>query len=201
MSIHKLTSFRRFAALMLGSSLILGVSLAACQPAQEESAVADRSGSVEPDEALNVSIEISGDISNEDIHAIAHHVEQNAAGDVAGARVEVQKIAGEGDGATINVTLLGSNLGDGAGIADDLRNSFAVLANANIAVTEADPGAENMPMVSSDAEDPDEATQEIIEQLKAQGIPEEAIHVEVSEDEQGHRKVEVKVHQEQVSEG
>ncbi len=200
MSIRKLTSFRSLAALTLGTSLILGVSLAACQPAQEDSVTADRSAPLQANEALQVSIEISGEVSKEQIHAIAQHVEQNGPGEIAGAQVAVNKTAGDEQGASIQVTLMGSNLGDGAGIADDLRGAFPVLADANIAVTEADPGANNMPMVHSDAEDPDEAAQEIIEQLKAQGIPEDAIHVEVSEDDEGHRKIEVKVHQEEVSE-
>jgi len=201
MSIRKPTSFRRLAALMLSSSIIFGVSLAACQPAQEDSVNADRSAPLEATEALSVAIEIAGDVSKEDLLAIAQHAEQNCPGTCSGAQVRVHKLDGDEQGTELQITLAGTNLGDGAGIADDLREAFPVLADADIVVSAADPGSQGMPMVHSDAEDVEAAKAEIIEQLKAQGIPEEAIHVEVSEDDEGHRKIEVKVDQEEVGEG
>lgn len=197
MSIRKPTSLRRLAALMLSSSIIFGVSLAACQPAQEDSVNADRSAPIEASEALSVTIEIAGVVSKEDLMAIAQHAEQNCPGTCSGAQVRVHQLEGDEQSSELHITLAGTDLGDGAGIADDLRETFPVLADADIAVAAADPGAQDMPTVHSDAEDAEDAKAEIIEQLKAQGIPEDAIHVEVSEDEEGHRKIEVKVEQDE----
>ncbi|MCB9756369.1 MAG: hypothetical protein H6713_41145 [Myxococcales bacterium] len=136
---------------------------------------------------MQITIDTTDELSEAQLHAIAQYVEQNAAGDVAGAKVKVRK---DGDSTALEVVLMGQNLGDGAGIEGQLKAQFPELASASISVGEAP--ADDEPMVHSDAEDPAVAEQEILEQLQEQGVEGE-INVEVNDDEEGHRQVEVKV--------
>lgn len=171
---------------------IATASVIACQPAADESTPAERSGQLGAAEAMNITIDIPGDaeLDQSQLHSIAQYVEQNADGEVGGAKVKVKKH--DEDGTTqMVITLMGQNLGNGDGLAADLKSNFPALANASIAVAEADPEA-NQPMAHSDAEDPEVAAQEIKDQLEAQGVDGD-INVEVSDDEDGNRRVEVKV--------
>lgn len=179
------TPTRPLAALVM--SLALAMSASACQPATDGAAPADRSGELGASEAMQITIDTTDELSEAQLHAIAQYVEQNAAGDVAGAKVKVRK---DGDSTALEVVLMGQNLGDGAGIEGQLKAQFPELASASISVGEAP--ADDEPMVHSDAEDPAVAEQEILEQLQEQGVEGE-INVEVNDDEEGHRQVEVQV--------
>ncbi len=171
-------------------SLAMVATAPGCQPASDGAEPADRSGQLGASEAMQITIDTEAELSQEQLHAIAQYIEQNAAGDVGGAKVKVHK---DGDATELEVVLMGSNLGDGAGLSDQLKAQFPELASASIAVGEAAPEAE--PMVHSDAEDPEVARQEIIEQLQEQGV-EGDIDVQVHDDEDGKRQVEVKVKKE-----
>ena len=177
-------------ALPLAVALSLAMIGSGCQPASDGAEPADRSGQLGASEAMQITIDTEAELTQEQLHAIAQYIEHNAAGEVGGAKVKVHK---DGDATEMEVVLMGSNLGDGAGISDQLKAQFPELASASIAVGEAEVEAE--PMVHSDAEDPEVARQEIIEQLQEQGV-EGDIDVEVHDDEDGKRQVEVKVKKE-----
>ncbi|MEZ4426505.1 MAG: hypothetical protein R3A51_02300 [Nannocystaceae bacterium] len=177
---------------LLAVSALAAAGVFACQPGINESSPANRDGQIENAEALEVAIELGAELDKEQLEAVAKHIEQNAAGQVMGARVRVEKTDGAGD--TLNVTLVGQNLGDGSGIADSVKAAFPALADANITVGAGQPP--ELPMAHSDADDPVVAEQEIVEQLQAQGV-EGDIQVDVSDEGDGKRRVEVKVTQEQ----
>jgi hypothetical protein len=182
------SSFSRLAPLGLSLALALG---AGCHNEGDE--VSPEGRSVEMTEGRAISIELPSDVEREQIHAVAKHVEHSLGGEVAGAKVKVMKDDEDGS-ANMVIELWGSDLPDQDEVTAGLRQQFAFLADASIAVEELDPEEGPQPEAidhESLDEDPEVAKQEIIDQLREQGV-EGDVDVEVSDGPDG-RRVEVKV--------
>ncbi|HRI10541.1 MAG TPA: hypothetical protein PKW35_22125 [Nannocystaceae bacterium] len=114
-------------------------------------------------------------------------------GDVAAAMVRLKKEDGGPDG--VEIELWGASLPAAAGVAGDLQGAFPALAGATIEAVPLEPGSgpQMAVMVEAPAEDatPEEAKQEILEQLEANGV-DGKIDVKVEDGEEG-RRIEVKV--------
>ncbi len=176
--------------LSLGFGLVLG---AGCHNDGEE--VSPRARSLDLSEGRAISVELPAGIEREQIHAVATHVESGLGADVAAAKVKVEKRDAEG-AATMVVELWGTNLPDEATLSTSLKSKFDFLANSSISVAVLDAEAGPTPaQAHSDAEDPEVARQEIIDQLHEQGVEGE-IAVEVSDGPDGRRiEVQVEDHQ------
>jgi hypothetical protein len=164
------------------------LALVACHAENDD--VSPESRSAEITEGRAVSIELSDGIEHEQVQAIAGHVENGFGADVAAAKVKVMQDH-EG-GATMVVELWGSGLPEESALEAGLAQEFPALANAAITVEALD-AADGPAQVEahSDAEDPEVAKQEIIDELRAQGV-EGDIEVDVEDGPDG-RRVEVQV--------
>lgn len=183
-------NFPRIASLsfLLGLSASLSVGLAACHGENEY--VSPEPRDVEITEGRAVSIELPDGVADEQIHAIASHVENGFGGDVAAAKVEV--MAADDGAATMVVELWGSGLPEDAALKSGLVAKFPELVGAVISIETLDESqGPAQTEVHSDAEDPEVARQEIEDQLRAQGV-EGDIHVDVEDGPEG-RRVEVQV--------
>lgn len=177
------------APLALSLALALG---AGCQNVGDDD-VAPEDRAMEITEGRAISIEIPSGVERDQIHAVAKHVEHQLGGDVAGASVKVKKTEAEGP-ATMVVELWGSNLPDAQAVSTGLKSEFGFLADAAISVEDLD--AEQGPTPAAIdhedlSDDPEQAKQEIIDQLREQGVEGE-IDVVIDDGPDG-RRVEVKV--------
>lgn len=182
------TVFIRLAPLGLSLALAFG---GGCQ--HENDDVSPESRHVEMTEGRSISLALPSDLEREQVHAIAEHIEHQLGGDVAAAKVKVMKDDDAGETSLV-VELWGSDLPDQATATTGLRQQFAFLADASIAVEELaledGPVPDSIDHESLD-EDPEVAKQEIIDQLRAQGVQGD-IDVQVSDGPDG-RQVEVQV--------
>ena len=177
------------APLALSLALALG---AGCQNAGDDD-VGPEDRTVEISEGRAISIEIPEGVERDQIHAVAKHVEHQLGGDVMGAKVKVEKTEADGP-ATMVVELWGNNLPDAQEVSSGLKSEFGFLADASIAVEELDPEQGPTPAAIDHealSDDPEQAKQEIIDQLREQGVEGE-INV-VIEDGPDGRRVEVDV--------
>ena len=121
--------------------------------------------------------------------AIARHIEGKAI-DTGAALVRMKK--DDQGGSSLEIALHAKTLPDSDSLAADLVAAFPELAGATIDTAPAADGGPEMPVVEvSDDLTPEEAKQEITQQLQAEGV-EGDIDVQV-EDGEGGRRIEVKV--------
>lgn len=173
--------FKSLAPLVIAVAAFVGA--AACQSEEDTHA-----RSAEIAGLPGIKVTISGvDLAHDKVQAIAKHLEGKAV-DTGAAMVRMKK---DGDVATLEIELFAKTLP--TDVAADLKAAFPELAAANIVTGAAQPGgSEPMPLVEVSKElSPAEAQQEIVEQLKAQGVDGD-IKVDVKDDGE-ERRIEVKV--------
>lgn len=140
-------------------------------------------------QGTEVQIDIPSGTDQDAMHEIAKYVESQA--NVAMAKVKIEK-HGDDDPSTMVVELWGQDL-HGVDFEGPLRSRFPALAQSRIDTVDLGgdmPGPGDQ-QYHSDAEDPEIARQEIIDQMRADGI-EGDIQVDVKDGPDG-RQVEVKV--------
>ena len=140
---------------------------------------------------LKVMISGAGALGPDEVRAISKHLEEK--GDVAAAMVRLKKK--DGGPEVVEIELWGATLPAAGSIAGDLQARFPGLAGATIEAAPLEPGSgpQMAVMVEATAEDasPEEAKQEILDQLEAGGV-DGKIDVKVEDGEEG-RRIEVKV--------
>jgi hypothetical protein len=139
-----------------------------------------------------------GAATPEQIQAIATHLEGTMK--VHDARVEVRQHTD--DATTVAIEIRGSGFPTDDAIVADLRKSFPALTNALIDVKATDPDARarpiELPEIDKDA-DPEEVEKKIVDELRARGEKGEIV-VDVEDEDDGKRKVEVKVERKELGE-
>lgn len=132
----------------------------------------------------------SATTTREDIDAVAQHLERTYP--VSAARVSVKRRPD--DATVVAIDLMGEDLPAPDALTAELRTAFPLLADAIIesravAAEQVEPD----PIEPQQGETPEQTRARIIEQLRAEGV-EGDITVDVRDDEQGRREVEVRVH-------
>lgn len=138
-------------------------------------------------QGTEVQVDIPGDVSPDGMKEIAKFIESQGAVAVAKVRVEKQ---GPDAPATMIMELWGDDL-HGVDFEAPLRERFPALADARIARVDLGGEGPGAAEYGSDAADPEVAKQEIIDQMRADGV-EGDIQVDVKDGPNG-REVEVKV--------
>lgn len=181
-------------------ALLCALNLGACQHSSDS--VSARSGELE--NAAGIKIMISGvaELTPTQVHAISQSVEGKSQS-VSAAMVRMEQ-DGEGQGenpASLEIELWGTGLPDSAVVISQLKADFPALADLQIEVVSLEPGSGPTPMVIEVDEEAtaEEAKAQIIEALQADGVEGE-IDVQI-EDDDGERRIEVKVEQHEEIEG
>lgn len=140
-----------------------------------------------------LKVTISGaDIAQDKVHAIAKHLEGKAV-DTGAAMVRLKK--DDQGPPSLEIEIFAKTLPAADSLAADLKAAFPELAGATITAAPAQSNAQQLPIVEVSHElSPEEAKQEIVEQLQAQGVDGQ-IDVQVQDGAEG-RRVEVKVEKE-----
>jgi hypothetical protein len=183
--------FKSLAPFFIAVAAFVGVT--ACQSEEDTHA---RNAEIAGLPGLKVTI-AGVDLGHDKVQAIAKHLEGKAV-DTGAALVRMKK--DDQGAATLEIELFAKTLPAGDGLAAELKAAFPELAGATISTGTAQPGgSEPLPLVEVSKElSPAEAQQEIVEQLKAQGVDGE-IKVEVKDDGE-ERRIEVKVEKQKVVE-
>ena len=181
-------------------ALLCALNLGACQHSSDS--VSARSGELE--NAAGIKIMISGvaELTPTQVHAISQSVEGKSQS-VSAAMVRMEQDAeGQGENpASLEIELWGTGLPDSAVVISQLKADFPALADLQIEVVSLEPGSGPTPMVIEVDEEAtaEEAKAQIIEALQADGVEGE-IDVQI-EDDDGERRIEVKVEQHEEIEG
>lgn len=179
-----------FAPIALLLTSFLG--LAACQG---EPNVEARAGELADLPGIKVTI-AGADLGHDKVQAIAKHLEAKAV-DTGAAMVRMQK--DDQGQASLEIELYAKSLPAGDALTADLKAAFPELAGAAISTAPAAGGAAlpDMPIVEvSDELSPEAARQEILDQLKAEGV-DGAVDVQIQDGADG-RRIEIKVEKTEV---
>ncbi|MEX1366652.1 MAG: hypothetical protein AB1Z98_26235 [Nannocystaceae bacterium] len=129
--------------------------------------------------------------SLEQVHAIVEHLEGQA--DVAGAKAAVHASA-DGEPTALTVDLWGQDMPSDEVFEADLRAEFPFLVEGSVVVGPVDGDADSLPGAGAhDEEDPEVLREQIIADLRAQGVEGE-IDVTITDGPDGRREVQVEVH-------
>lgn len=130
-----------------------------------------------------------GGATPDQLEAAARHVETLA--DVAAAKVKVR--AADDDATVVSVELWGADFPTDEKLTAALRDEFPFLKDAIITVAPMEEG-DQPPVVAGaeDEEDPEVLRQRIIDDLRAKGVEGEIV-VNIKDDGEGGREVEVRV--------
>lgn len=130
-----------------------------------------------------------GAASKEELEAAARHVETLA--DVAAAKVKMR--VADNDATVVSVELWGAEFPADEKLTEALRGEFPFLKDAIITVAPMEEG-DKPPVVEAAAEeeDPEVLRQRIIEDMRAKGVEGDII-VDIKDDGEGGREVEVRV--------
>ena len=188
---------QRMVRTLFPATLLCAVMATGCQQGGD----GPQARAAELAQASGIKITIQGaELGPEQVHELTKSIEGKAS-DVGAAMVRLKKDKDDPNApASVEIELWGSGLPASAGIADQLKADFPALASAQISVSDLEPGSGPQPIAVEADEDasPEEAKQQIIEQLEAEGVDGQ-IDVNV-EDVEGGRRIEVKVKKEEVAE-
>lgn len=167
----------------------LGCATQHDEPEPEPSA--ERDGEV-PLDGRRIEVTLPAEHSSlEQVHAIVEHLEGQA--EVAGAKAAVHASA-DGEPTALTVDLWGQGMPSDEVFEVDLRAEFPFLAEGSVVVGPADGDAEALPGAGAHEEDdPEVLREQIIADLRAQGVEGE-IDVTITDGPDGHREVQVQVH-------
>jgi hypothetical protein len=172
-------------ALLLGS--LLG---AACQNDPDVQARA-----AELAEMPGIKVTIAGaDLDPAKVHAIAQHLEGKAVD--TGAKM-VRMTKDDPGGSSLEIELYAKSLPASDAVVADLKASFPELAGATISTAPATGGGAELPVIEVSKDlTPEEAKQEILEQLQADGV-DGHVDVQIQDGAEG-RRIEVKIDKQEV---
>ncbi len=165
-------------------------ALAACHPASDDVAPTDNRDATadqSPMQAKRIVIDADG-LSRESINELAEHIE--GLGEIASAKVKVMQ---DDQGQTVmHVEVAGRDLPTDDYLVGEIK-SFEGMADAAIAVDSVHPDdVAPDPMFSDKDKTPEQIKAEVTEKLRRQGIEGDVV-VEVIDEGDGERRVEVRV--------
>ncbi|MFY0540371.1 hypothetical protein [Nannocystis pusilla] len=142
-----------------------------------------------------LSVKIDGaDLDHAQAQAIAKHLEGKAV-DTGAAMVRLKK--DEPGGSSLEIELYAKSLPAAEGLAAELKATFPALASATITTAPAVGGAGDLPLIEVGKElSPEEAKQEILEQLQADGV-DGNVNVQIEDGAEG-RRIQVKIDKHEV---
>lgn len=189
---------------LLYTAMLTALLVAGCDTGEPAgSAEADPSevaAETAPAETLTLELALPADTDPTLVEAIAKSAEQHAGPAVAGAKVKAKQ---RGDGPLILEIELWGDLEDEAVILERLRKEHEILKLTPVAVErlEGAPSEDELDDLGAKLDEdatPEEIEAQVRERLIAAGhdLGDGDVHVEVSEDEDGHRRVEIRVEQE-----
>jgi len=137
-----------------------------------------------------ITVTIAGaDLDHDRVQAIAKHLEDKAV-ETSSARVRMTKDSETGS--SLEIELFAKSLPSGEALTADLKTTFPELAGATITTAPAVHNAGELPVIEvSDDLSPEEAKQEILEQLQADGV-DGHVDVQIQDSAEG-RRIEVKI--------
>lgn len=146
-------------------------------------------------EMPGITVTIAGaDLDHARVQAIAKHLEGKAV-EPSAAMVRLKKDSETG--ASLEIELYAKSLPSGEVLTADLKTAFPELAGAAISTAPAVGGAGDLPVIEVSHElSPEEAKQEILEQLQAEGV-DGNVDVQIHDNGQ-ERRIEVKVDKHEV---
>ncbi|MCY1008689.1 hypothetical protein OV079_24640 [Nannocystis pusilla] len=146
-------------------------------------------------ELPGIKVQIDGaDLDHAQAQAIAKHLEGKAA-DTGAAMVRLKK--DNPGGTSLEIELYAKSLPAAEGLAAELKATFPALASATITTAPAVGGAGELPVIEVSKElSPEEAKQEILEQLQADGV-DGNVNVQIEDGAEG-RRIEVKIDKQEV---
>ncbi|PCC73399.1 hypothetical protein SAMN02745121_02872 [Nannocystis exedens] len=142
-----------------------------------------------------VAVKIAGaDLDHTQVHAIAKHLEAKAV-DTGAAMVRMKK--DDQGGSSLEIELYAKSLPPAEALTADLKTTFPALADATITTAPAAGQVGDLPAIEVSKElSPEEAKQEILDQLQADGVDG---HVDVQiQDGADGRRIEVKIEKQEV---
>lgn len=146
-------------------------------------------------ELPGLQVKIDGaDLDHAQVQAIAKHLEGKAVD--TGATMVRMKKDDPGD-SSLEIELYAKSLPAAEGLAAELKATFPALAGATITTAPAVGGAGDLPVIEVSKElSPEEAKQEILEQLQADGV-DGNVNVQIEDGAEG-RRIEVKIDKQEV---
>ncbi|MFZ6181340.1 hypothetical protein [Nannocystis pusilla] len=146
-------------------------------------------------ELPGIKVQIDGaDLDHAQAQAIAKHLEGKA---VATGAAMVRLKKDNPGGTSLEIELYAQSLPAAEGLAAELKATFPALASATITTAPAVGGAGELPVIEVSKElSPEEAKQEILEQLQADGV-DGNVNVQIEDGAEG-RRIEVKIDKQEV---
>jgi hypothetical protein len=189
MSIRAMSSIRR--SILAAASLFVLAASPACDRQNSNEASPHTLRSATTKESLALRLNLPPDLAEDRIQAIAQALEKAAGPGVEQARIWIEKRDLAGADAIAHFELGGSQLAAKESIIADVCTQFPELDAANFSLDAGDQPPRHTFIHNIDEADPELAKQEIIDQLRADGVNGD-IHVEVGDAQQG-RKIEIKI--------
>lgn len=181
---------------LLYTAVLSALLMAGCdtsEPADSPQAV-EAEAQKAPAETLTLELALPADTDPELVEAIAKSAEAHAGPDVQGAKVKATK---KDDGPLVLEVELWGDLDDESVILERLRKEHEILNLTPVAVerVEGGPADDDLGMEFADDATPEEIEAQVRAKLIESGhdLKDGELHVDVSDDEDGHRRVEVRV--------